>query len=139
MTSFAILRKCTVGVSCSRRYESLCWTSGWRTSMSFSVATAVTFAGTGNHLRPGDSGTAATGRLTVTGNVTLNAGTTATFRLNGAAAATGHDQLAVTGTVDLGGAVLATALRLVAGHIRPTHREAAERALARARRAQTAH
>jgi hypothetical protein len=70
----------------------------------------VSFAGTDNHLRPGDSRTVATGRLSVTGNVAMNAGTTATFRLNGATAATGHDQLTVTGTVDLGGATLATVL-----------------------------
>src|SRR5215204_3228367 len=33
VTSFAILRKCTVGVSFSRRYESLCWTSGCSTTI----------------------------------------------------------------------------------------------------------
>jgi hypothetical protein len=85
-------------------------TNGGTVRGAGTVAASVTFAGTGNHLRPGDSGTAATGRLSVTGNVTLTAGTTATFRLNGATAVTGHDQLAVTGTVDLGGATLATAL-----------------------------
>src|SRR5829696_9249850 len=33
VTSFAILRKCTVGVSFSRKYESLCWTSGCSTTI----------------------------------------------------------------------------------------------------------
>src|SRR4051812_46350753 len=34
VTSSTSLRKCTVGVSLSRRYESLCWTSGCRTSVT---------------------------------------------------------------------------------------------------------
>jgi uncharacterized membrane protein YkvA (DUF1232 family) len=45
------------------------------------------------------------------------------------------DMLPVLGFTD-DAAVLATALRLVAGHIRPTHRAAAQRALARAKRAE---
>lgn len=43
------------------------------------------------------------------GNVSLSAGTTVTFDLNGATAGL-HDRLAVTGTVDLGGATLSTSL-----------------------------
>jgi uncharacterized membrane protein YkvA (DUF1232 family) len=43
------------------------------------------------------------------------------------------DMMPVLGFTD-DAAVLATALRLVAGHIRPVHRDAAKRALARAKR-----
>ena len=56
------------------------------------ITGAVTFAGTGNALRPGPD--AAPGMLTVTGNLALNAGTTLFARLHGA---TAHDRLAVTG------------------------------------------
>ena len=45
------------------------------------------------------------------------------------------DMMPVLGFTD-DAAVLATALRLVAGHIRPAHREAASRMLARVRRAE---
>ncbi len=41
-----------------------------------------------------------------TGSVTLVSGSDLTMELNGATPGTGHDQLAVTGTVDLGGATL---------------------------------
>lgn len=67
----------------------------------------VSFSGTGNELRPGS--TAAQGRLTTAG-LTLNAGTTLFARLNGTTPATGHDQVDVTGAVDLGGATLALSL-----------------------------
>src|SRR5262249_39320093 len=72
------------------------------------ITANLSFTGTGNELRPGSD--AAPGTLTVRGNVALNAGTTLFARLNGATAGSGYDQLAVNGTVDLGGAALAAAL-----------------------------
>src|SRR3954470_21577066 len=42
VTSSTSLRKCTVGVSLSRRYESLCWTSGWRTSVTDMACATLT-------------------------------------------------------------------------------------------------
>src|SRR5947208_9913223 len=44
VTSFASLRKWTVGVSLSRRYESLCWTSGCVTTVTPLAVTATTGA-----------------------------------------------------------------------------------------------
>src|SRR5262249_20670670 len=73
-----------------------------------SITADVTFTGAGNALRPGPD--AAPGTLTVFGNLALNAGTTLFVRLNGTAAGSTHDRLAVSGTVDLGGAALAPSL-----------------------------
>jgi hypothetical protein len=71
------------------------------------AVTFITFNGGANSLRPGSA--AAPGRLS-TGNLTLNAGTTLYARLNGTTPGTGHDQVAVTGTVSLGDAVLSLTL-----------------------------
>lgn len=57
---------------------------------------------TGGNVSPGDS----PGQLQV-GGVTLDADSAFTVEIEGATAGTGHDQLIVTGDVDLGGATLA--------------------------------
>jgi fibronectin-binding autotransporter adhesin len=66
------------------------------------IAGSLNFTGSGNLLRPG----ASPGTLTVTGNLSLNSGTTLHAELNGNTPSTGHDQLAVTGTISLGNAEL---------------------------------
>src|SRR4051812_39003171 len=42
VTSSTSFRKCTVGVSLSRRYDSLCWMSGWRTSVTGMACATLT-------------------------------------------------------------------------------------------------
>jgi autotransporter-associated beta strand protein len=64
--------------------------------------TVSTLTSTGGLVTPGG---ASAGRLS-SGNVALSSATTYTVQLNGLAAATQHDQLSVTGTVNLGGAIL---------------------------------
>ena len=52
-------------------------------------------------------GGAAPGTLAVTGNLGLGAADTLSLDVMGTAPGTGHDQVAVSGTVNLGGATLA--------------------------------
>lgn len=87
------------------------WTGGLATGAggtvrgAGSVSGGLTFSSATASLRPGTA--AAPGRLTVADTgVTLTSGTTLFARVNGLVAGTGHDQLAVLGTVNLGGATL---------------------------------
>jgi autotransporter-associated beta strand protein len=57
----------------------------------------------GGAVVPGNAGT---GVLTVNGNATFASGSTLQVEINGATAGTGHDQLLVNGTVNLGGSTL---------------------------------
>ena len=69
----------------------------------------VGFSGTGNTLRPGTS----PGHLTVTGNLTLNAGTTYVAEVNGTTVGSQYDRVTVNGAgnvVSLNGAALNVAL-----------------------------
>ena len=78
--------------------------SGGTLAGSGSITGDVTVA-SGGSLTPGNS----PGILS-TGNLTLSAGSTTTFELNGTTAGTQYDQIDVTGTVDVTGATLSTAV-----------------------------
>ena len=74
--------------------------SGGTLGGSGSVANAVTVS-SGGTLAPGNS----PGTLS-TGDLTLSSGSTGKFEINGVAAGTNHDQIDVTGAVDVTGATL---------------------------------
>lgn len=61
----------------------------------------------GGQLSLGNTGP---GKLTIAGNLNLDAASSASFQLNGLAAATGFDQVRVNGTVTLGNSALAASL-----------------------------
>ncbi len=63
----------------------------------------ATTVNSGGKIAPGDSGP---GKLTLGGNLTFNSGSSVVVELNGATAGSQHDQLDVTGTVNLGNAAL---------------------------------
>lgn len=78
--------------------------SGGTLAGSGSITGDVTVA-SGGALTPGNS----PGTLS-TGNLTLSAGSTTTFELNGTTAGTQYDQIDVTGTVNVTGATLSTSV-----------------------------
>jgi hypothetical protein len=109
-SAFTFTNRGTVQVDAGATLSGNVTTDGGTVQGGGTIAGAVTFttfAGGANALRPGSA--AAPGRLS-TGALTLNAGTTLYARLNGSTPGTGHDQVAVTGAVDLGDAVLSLTL-----------------------------
>lgn len=56
------------------------------------------------------AGSAGPGKLTIAGNLNLDAASSSSFQLNGLAAATGFDQIRVNGTITLGTSALAASL-----------------------------
>ncbi|MEQ8587316.1 MAG: DUF4347 domain-containing protein [Thalassobaculaceae bacterium] len=85
-------------------------------SGTYTVASGSTLTGTGTYsmaVTIQSGGTIAPGNspgTVSTGNLTLSSGSTASMELNGTVAGTGHDQIAVTGTVTVSGAMLNVAL-----------------------------
>jgi hypothetical protein len=107
LAGFSFTNRGTVQVDAGATVTGLL-TDGGTVRGGGTVNGGLTFTGTGNELRPGAD--TAPGTLTVTGNLALNPGTTLFARLNGTAPGTGYDQLAVNGTVDLGGSALSVLL-----------------------------
>jgi hypothetical protein len=103
---FVFTNRGTVQVDAGATWQGPLATDGGTVRGGGTVDGSLTFAGIGNELRPG----ASPGTLTVTGNLTLNPGTTLFVELDGAVPGAGHDRLAVTGTVTLADATLAAAL-----------------------------
>jgi len=103
-SSYTFTNRGTVQVDAGATLEGSLNTDGGTVRGGGTVNGNLNFTGTGNHLRPGAG--AGAGILTITGDLTLNSGTTFHAELNGNAPGTGHDQLAVTGTVILADAAL---------------------------------
>ena len=101
-STFAFTNRGTVQVDAGATLEGSLTTNGGTVRGGGTITGNLSFTGADNHLRPG----ASPGILTVGGSLTLNSGTTLHAELNGNTPGTGHDQLAVTGTVTLGNAEL---------------------------------
>ncbi|UUX51135.1 DUF4347 domain-containing protein [Nisaea acidiphila] len=92
----------TLAVDGSLTASTVTVSSGGTLGGSGSISGAVTIS-SGGTLAPGNSpGTLATG------NLTLSSGSKGSFEINGTTAGTNHDQIDVTGSVDLTGATLST-------------------------------
>jgi hypothetical protein len=102
VAGFAFVNRGTVQVDAGATVTGFLTDGGGTVQGGGTVDGSLNFDGAGNHLRPG----ASAGILTVTGNLTLNSGTTLHTELNGNTPGTGYDQLAVTGNVTLAGAEL---------------------------------
>jgi hypothetical protein len=105
-STFTFTNRGTVQVDAGATWQGLLTSDGGTVTGGGTVDGNLTFTSAGNALNPGTG----PGRLMVTGNLSLNAGTALHIDLNGTAAGTAHDQLAVTGSVALVDATLSAAI-----------------------------